>query len=88
MPAIVAGDLNMQPDDVANVRRFTDLGLVDTEAATGDECRTTSAEPTSECNRVTWVFVTPDLRILGFRIGTETASDHLPVHVRLGLPEV
>jgi endonuclease/exonuclease/phosphatase family metal-dependent hydrolase len=85
-PAIVAGDFNMQPEDVANVRRFTDAGLVDAEGATGDQCRTTSAEPTSDCDRVSWVFVTTDLRILGFRIGTETASDHLPVHVRLGLP--
>jgi endonuclease/exonuclease/phosphatase family metal-dependent hydrolase len=86
-PAIVAGDFNMQPDDVANVRRFTSRGLVDAEGATGDKCRTTSAEPTSACDRVSWVFVTPDLQIVGFRIGTETASDHLPVHVRLGLPE-
>jgi endonuclease/exonuclease/phosphatase family metal-dependent hydrolase len=85
-PAIVAGDLNMQPDDVENVRRFTDAGLVDAEGATGDPCRTTSAEPTSACDRVSWVFVTSDVEILGFRIGTVVASDHLPVHVRIAVP--
>jgi endonuclease/exonuclease/phosphatase family metal-dependent hydrolase len=85
-PAIVAGDLNMQPDDEANVRRFTDAGLVDAEEATGDPCRTTSAEPTSPCYRVSWVFVTSDVEILGFRIGTVVASDHLPVHVQIALP--
>ncbi|MGZ8626541.1 MAG: endonuclease/exonuclease/phosphatase family protein, partial [Actinomycetota bacterium] len=85
-PAIVAGDLNMQPDDVGNVGRFTGAGLVDAEGATGDPCRTTSTEPTSECDRVSWVFLTPDLRILGFRIGTVAASDHLPVHVQIALP--
>jgi endonuclease/exonuclease/phosphatase family metal-dependent hydrolase len=84
-PAVIAGDLNMQRDDVVNVRRFTGAGLVDAESATGDPCRTTSAEPTSSCDRVSWVFVTPDLEIVGFRIGTATASDHLPVHVRLRL---
>jgi endonuclease/exonuclease/phosphatase family metal-dependent hydrolase len=77
----------MQPDDVTNVRRFTSAGLVDAEGATGDECRTTSAEPTSDCDRPSWVFVSTDLDVLGFRIGTMTASDHLPVHVRLGLPQ-
>ncbi|MGZ8585892.1 MAG: endonuclease/exonuclease/phosphatase family protein [Actinomycetota bacterium] len=81
MPAVIAGDMNMEPRDVENVARFASAGLIDAEGATGDECRTTAAEPTSACDRPSWVFVSSDLDIVSFGIGTETGSDHLPVHV-------
>jgi hypothetical protein len=32
------------------------------------------------------VWLTQDLRIVGFRIGTVAASDHLPVHVSVTVP--
>jgi endonuclease/exonuclease/phosphatase family metal-dependent hydrolase len=44
---------------------------------------TTSAEPTSSCDRPDWVFVTPDLGIAELHIGTGGASDHLAIHVTL-----
>ena len=83
--AIVAGDMNMLPTDGASVARFEEAGLVDTAAATGDPCRTTSAEPTSSCDRPDWVWVTPDLDIARFAIGDASASDHLPIEVTLML---
>ena len=85
-PAVIAGDMNMEPSDTGNVALFTNSGLVDAEGATGDPCRTTSAEPTSDCDRPSWVWLTQDLGIGDFRIGTVTASDHLPVHVTVVLP--
>jgi endonuclease/exonuclease/phosphatase family metal-dependent hydrolase len=63
------------------VQRFIDAGLVDAAGATGDPCRTTSAAPTSECDRPDWVWVSADLGIADFRIGSPSASDHLPVTV-------
>lgn len=79
-PLIVAGDMNIAPRD-PEITLFTDAGLIDTVGATGDECRTTSAEPTSDCDRPDWVFVTPDLRIEELRIGDGGASDHLAIHL-------
>jgi endonuclease/exonuclease/phosphatase family metal-dependent hydrolase len=81
-PLVVAGDMNIAPDD-PEVALFTSVGLIDVVGATGDECRTTSAEPTSACDRPDWVFVTPDVGISQVRIGTGGASDHLAIHVRL-----
>ena len=79
---VIAGDMNIAPDD-PEVAMFTDAGLIDTVGTTGDPCRTTSAEPTSGCDRPDWVFITPDIGIDNLRIGTGGASDHLPIHVTL-----
>jgi endonuclease/exonuclease/phosphatase family metal-dependent hydrolase len=84
-PALIAGDMNMQLDDEASIALFRKAGLVDASAATGDPCRTTSSEPTSECDRPDWVWLTPDLEIRSFRIGALDASDHLPIHVTVAL---
>ena len=81
-PAVIAGDMNIAPDD-PEVALFTDAGFVDVVGATGDPCRTTSAEPTSACDRPDWVFVTPDIRVDHVRIGDTVASDHLAIHVSL-----
>jgi endonuclease/exonuclease/phosphatase family metal-dependent hydrolase len=85
-PAVIAGDMNMQLDDQASIALFREAGLVDASAATGDPCRTTSSQPTSECDRPDWVWLTPDLEIRSFRIGAIEASDHLPIHVTVALP--
>lgn len=79
-PAVLAGDLNVDPGDEL-LGAFD--GLVDVVDATGDACRTTSAEPTSACDRPDWVFVTPGVGIDDVTIGTSHASDHLPIHVTL-----
>jgi endonuclease/exonuclease/phosphatase family metal-dependent hydrolase len=81
-PLVVAGDMNIAPED-PEIDLFADAGLIDVVGATGDECRTTSAEPTSDCDRPDWVFVTPDLGIDEVRIGSGGASDHLAIHVTL-----
>jgi len=85
-PAVIAGDMNLQLDDEAAVDLFRDAGLVDASGATGDPCRTTSAQPTSPCDRTDWVWLTPDLEIRSFRIGAIDASDHLPIHVTVAVP--
>jgi endonuclease/exonuclease/phosphatase family metal-dependent hydrolase len=81
-PVVVAGDMNMAPTD-PEVALFTDSGLIDVIGATGDPCRTTSAEPTSSCDRPDWVFVSPDIGIEAVRIGDTVASDHLAIHASL-----
>jgi len=82
-PVVVAGDMNLQPTD-PEVALFTDVGLVDVVGATGDPCRTTSAEPTSSCNRPDWVFASSDITLGVVRIGDTVASDHLAIHGSLG----
>ncbi len=74
--------MNIAPGD-PEIALFTDAGLVDVVGATGDECRTTSAEPTSDCDRPDWVFITPDVGIERLRIGSGGASDHLAIHMTL-----
>ncbi len=81
---VVAGDFNFAPDD-PELSIFTSGGLVDVIGATGDPCRTTSAEPTSDCDRPDWVFVTSDMTVNELRIGSGGASDHLAIHVTLEL---
>ena len=85
-PLVVAGDMNIAPGD-PEIALFTEAGLVDVVGATGDVCRTTSAEPTSGCDRPDWVFITPDLQIDRLRIGSGGSSDHLAVHVTLAPQE-
>jgi endonuclease/exonuclease/phosphatase family metal-dependent hydrolase len=84
-PAVVLGDFNTWPD-LPEAQAFTATGLVDVVAATGDRCRTTSAQPTRPCDRPDWILVTPDMRIDDVAIGTVPASDHLPIVATLTLP--
>ncbi|MFC6236464.1 endonuclease/exonuclease/phosphatase family protein [Longivirga aurantiaca] len=84
-PAVVLGDLNTWPD-LEEAAAFTATGLVDVVDASGDVCRTTSAQPTRPCDRPDWILVTPDLAIDAVSIGTVPASDHLPIVATLTLP--
>jgi endonuclease/exonuclease/phosphatase family metal-dependent hydrolase len=81
-PLVLAGDLNVHPDD-PEITLFTDAGLIDVVESTGDPCRTTSSEPTSDCDRPDWVFITPDIGVDDVRIGSARVSDHLAMHVTL-----
>jgi endonuclease/exonuclease/phosphatase family metal-dependent hydrolase len=85
-PAVVGGDMNMQTTDTADVHRFVAAGMVDAEGATGDACRTTSAAPTSNCDRPDWVWVSQDLTVTAFETGRPSSSDHLPVVVSVTMP--
>jgi endonuclease/exonuclease/phosphatase (EEP) superfamily protein YafD len=77
--------MNMEPTDVRSVRRFEAAGLVDAATATGAPCRTTSAEPTSPCDRPDWVWVSDEVEMVRFSIGPPSASDHLPIEVTVSL---
>ncbi len=81
-PLVIAGDMNVHPGD-PEVSLFTDAGLIDVVGLTGDPCQTTSSEPTSECDRPDWVFVTADVDVVDVRIGSARVSDHLAMHVTL-----
>ncbi len=83
-PLVIAGDMNVHPDD-PEVSLFTDAGLIDVVGLTGDRCQTTSSEPTAECDRPDWVFVTAETDVVDVRIGSARVSDHLAMHVTLGL---
>jgi endonuclease/exonuclease/phosphatase family metal-dependent hydrolase len=82
LPAIMAGDLNMQPGE-EDVQLFLDAGLVSVQDAIGDPCEPTSFEPKPEkpCDRPDWIFATPDLTLVDFDITRTPASDHLPIAV-------
>jgi endonuclease/exonuclease/phosphatase family metal-dependent hydrolase len=86
-PAIVAGDMNMQPDE-EDVGMFLDAGLISVQDAIGDPCQPTAFEPKPEkpCDRPDWIFATPDLELSGFEITRTSASDHLPVAVTVTVP--
>jgi endonuclease/exonuclease/phosphatase family metal-dependent hydrolase len=84
-PAILLGDINTWPD-LPEAATLTSTGLVDVVDATGDVCRTTSAQPTRPCDRPDWILVTDDLTIDEVVIGTTSASDHLPLVAALTLP--
>lgn len=81
-PAIVAGDMNMQPGE-EDVQLFIDAGLVSVQDAIGDPCEPTAFEPKAEkpCDRPDWMFATPDLTLVDFGITRTPASDHLPIAV-------
>jgi endonuclease/exonuclease/phosphatase family metal-dependent hydrolase len=76
-PAVVAGDLNADPDsDVLLALR--DSGLVDAGAAAN--------VPTSEDGRrIDYILTTPDITNMETRTGEAWTSDHLPVVARLRL---
>jgi endonuclease/exonuclease/phosphatase family metal-dependent hydrolase len=81
-PAILAGDMNMQPGE-EDVQLFVHAGLVSVQDAIGDPCEPTAFEPDPEkpCDRPDWIFATPDLRLADFVTIRTPASDHLPIAV-------
>ncbi len=83
-PAVLAGDMNTWPD-LPEAATLTSTGLVDVVAATGDKCRSTSAQPARPCDRPDWILVTDDLAVDQVQIGTLPASDHLPLIAHLSL---
>ncbi len=83
-PAVLAGDMNTWPD-LPEAATLTSTGMVDVVAATGDRCRSTSAQPTRPCDRPDWILVTDDITVDQVQIGTLPASDHLPLIAHLSL---
>jgi len=81
-PAVIAGDMNLQPNE-DDVRLFLDAGLVSVQDEIGDPCEPTATEPDPDepCDRVDWIFVTPDVEPSAFEIAETRASDHLPLAV-------
>jgi len=77
-PAIIAGDMNMQPDE-DDVQLFLEAGLVSVQDRIGDPCEPTAFEPKPDkpCDRPDWIFATPDLGLSAFVIVESAASDHL-----------
>ena len=81
---IVAGDMNMQPD-AADLRLFTDAGLVSAQDAAGMAGVDTACRPKREpVDRPDWVFVSSDLDVIAFAVGGCAVSDHLPINATLG----
>lgn len=85
-PAVIAGDMNMQPDE-ADLRRFQDAGLLSVQDEIGDACESTAWEPKPDkpCDRPDWIFATGDLGLEDFVIVRTPASDHLPLAVTVSL---
>ena len=85
-PAVVAGDMNLQPNE-DDVQRFLGAGLVSAQDAVGDPCEPTAWDPEPEepCDRPDWIFATPDLALSDLTIVRAPASDHLALAVTLTL---
>ncbi|HEX9122509.1 MAG TPA: endonuclease/exonuclease/phosphatase family protein [Actinomycetota bacterium] len=82
---IIAGDLNMQPDDPDRTR-FDEAGLVSAQDSAGRGGASTAAEPKFPGDRVDWIFGTADVSFSKFHIGRTRASDHLPLAVTVTVP--
>ena len=75
-PAVIAGDMNLQPDE-EDVELFLDAGLESVQEEIGDPCEPTATEPdpAEPCDRVDWIFVTPDVEPSEFEIVETRGSD-------------
>lgn len=77
-PAIIAGDLNADPDS-PEWQVLAGTGFVD---AAGDDPATTSEDE----RRIDYIFVTPDITIESYQVPDVWVSDHRPVVVELTVP--
>lgn len=80
---VVAGDLNMQPDN-PNRPKFDAAGLESAQDLAGQGAQSTAAKPKfrgGRVDRVDWIFGTSDLSFSSFQIGRRTTSDHRPLSV-------
>lgn len=84
--AIIAGDMNMQPAD-ADVRRLVGAGLVSAQDEFMTRCEPTVVDPDDEepCQRLDWIFATPDLKLTDFEVVPGAASDHHALAVTVTL---
>jgi endonuclease/exonuclease/phosphatase family metal-dependent hydrolase len=81
-PAVVAGDLNMQPSE-DNVASFERAGFVSVQDEAGDPGASTARDPAFPGDRVDWIWRAPGLTASSFTIVQTRASDHLPLVVTL-----
>jgi len=74
---VLLGDLNAQPDD-REMEMLRQAGLVDAAAAVGGtpELTFSSVDP---YQRIDYIWVSPDLKVIDAKVPFTTASDHLPV---------
>jgi len=84
--AIVAGDMNLQPSDALDVAMFRRAGLISAQDVAGQGDRSTATDPGVAGDRPDWFFVTADLAVREFSIGSSRASDHLPLFVTVFVP--
>ncbi|SDS04623.1 endonuclease/exonuclease/phosphatase family protein [Agrococcus carbonis] len=94
LPALVLGDLNARPG--SPMARALLAGGVLTDAWERAAVRVTPEwgtyagyrRPRSDGRRIDWIATTPDVEVLRIGIdGDARASDHLPVHAAVRLPE-
>lgn len=78
-PAVIAGDMNAQPD-APEIPRFAEEGLLSAQDETGNGDLATASEPAFPGDRVDWIFGT-GVGFEDFEIPQTRASDHLPLVV-------
>ena len=81
-PTVLAGDLNMQPDQ-PDVQLFTDEGYSSVQDTIGDPGASTSRDPNFPGDRVDWIWTSQGLSPSDFVIVQSAASDHLPLVVNV-----
>jgi endonuclease/exonuclease/phosphatase family metal-dependent hydrolase len=80
---VIAGDMNMQPDD-PDVLLFQRAGLVSAQDQAGRGAVSTATHPKKQpggVDRVDWIFGTTDISFSSFAVGRSEAADHLPLTV-------
>jgi endonuclease/exonuclease/phosphatase family metal-dependent hydrolase len=82
---IIAGDMNMQPNDLDSIAAFSRAGFISAQDESGDAAVSTARTPSFPRDRPDWIFLTPDLSLSAFEIGDSEASDHLPLIVSLAV---
>lgn len=78
---VIAGDMNMQPADTADVALFADAGFLSAQDEMGRAADSTARDPRFPGDRPDWIFVSSDLAIGSFHIVPSEVSDHRPLVV-------
>ncbi|NAS23200.1 endonuclease [Herbidospora sp. NEAU-GS84] len=79
-PALLAGDLNLTPDDAAFTELLRRTGLTDPLTAFGDPPTSPADDPVK---RIDHVLLSPGLTAVSAEVPRVPFSDHLPVVVRI-----
>jgi len=79
--SILLGDLNSEPD-YEEMQMIAEAGFVDAWAEAGEGLGLTWPA-IAPFERIDWIWHTPDLRAVEAVVGDTTASDHLPLLVKL-----
>ena len=77
---VIMGDLNARPED-PELGPLREAGLLDAFLAAGETGKGYTSPSKEPFQRIDYIWISPDLRVSGFAIGENQASDHFPIAV-------